>query len=61
MKGENCEICGRNTLEFIYVPKRIIGGTSNLNQIREFDKIPMCESCIEKIKKGLIKWDWLHG
>lgn len=57
MKGEKCEICGRNTLEFICVPKRIIGNTSNLNQIRDIENIPMCESCIEKLKKGLIKSD----
>lgn len=57
MQGEKCEICGRNTLEFICVPKRIIGDTSNLNQIRDIENIPMCESCIEKLKKGLIKLD----
>ncbi|WWR19834.1 hypothetical protein V1226_25965 [Lachnospiraceae bacterium JLR.KK009] len=57
MRAQKCEICGNNTMIFIIVPKRIIGDTSNLNQIRGIDEIPMCESCIEKIKKGLIKWD----
>ncbi len=57
MRAQKCEICGNNTMIFITVPKRIIGDTRNLKQIREIDEIPMCESCIEKIKKGLIKWD----